>query len=165
MKWISAKRGKAIHTQYTQRNTMSNTIETQPTGKEQGLIKHLSIRNYQLREQEKETSKAMLLAVKMIAECGGDPFDYVEKMEVEAMIEEYSTIGDYTNKKGVVSKAHFNSNKTYVGSVKKKGDKPILTRYKGIISRKTHTFNGEWFKQKPLKKSTKKKLRIVESFE
>ena len=143
-------------------NTMSKTIET-ATGKEQGLIKHLSIRNRQLKEQEEQTSKAMKIAVKMIADCGGDVFDYIEEMKVGVEIQEYSTIGDYTNKKGVVSKAHFNSKKTYVGSVKVKGDKPILTCYWGIISRKTHTFNGEWFKKIPLKKSTKKSVRFAKN--
>jgi hypothetical protein len=41
----------------------------------------------------------------------------------------YTTIDDYENKKGVVSKAHYSMNGKYVGSVKTLGDKPIS--YKG----------------------------------
>ena len=37
----------------------------------------------------------------------------------------FSTIGDYENKKGVISKAHFSVNGQYVGSVKKLGEKPV----------------------------------------
>jgi hypothetical protein len=37
----------------------------------------------------------------------------------------YSKIGEYTNKKGIKSQAHFSQNGKYLGSVKKLGDKPI----------------------------------------
>lgn len=37
----------------------------------------------------------------------------------------FSTIGDYENKKGEISKAHYTVNNKYLGSVKKLGDKPI----------------------------------------
>ncbi|MGA0351979.1 MAG: hypothetical protein ACO3MF_04475 [Acholeplasmataceae bacterium] len=138
---------------------MTDTYEN-ATAKERGLIKHLSRRNYQLDNQKFQCRKAMELAVKMIADAGGDPFDYIEQMEVYVEIQEYSTIGDYINKKGFVSKAHYNSKKTYVGSVKVKGNKPILTTYIDTICRKTHIYKDGWFKQKPLKKKVKKLILV-----
>ena len=50
-------------------------------------------------------------------------FDYVIKFQVHRPYKGLTEIRDYTNKKGFVSKGHFNGK--YIGSVVKLGTKPI----------------------------------------
>ena len=54
-----------------------------------------------------------------------------------------TTIGDYENKKGVVSKAHFTTNNKYLGSVAKLGDKPIS--YEGNFRFNDYKDNFEFY--------------------
>jgi hypothetical protein len=49
-----------------------------------------------------------------------------------------STIGEYTNKKGEISKAHFTQNGKYIDSVKKLGEEPIY--YEGNFRIKKDKF-------------------------
>jgi len=53
-----------------------------------------------------------------------DKWVYVAKFSIMRAIKGVSTIGDYTNKRGFTSKAHFNGGR-YIGSCKKYGDAPI----------------------------------------
>ena len=53
-----------------------------------------------------------------------DKWVYVAKFSITRAINGLSTIGDYTNKRGFTSKAHFNGGR-YIGSCKKYGDAPI----------------------------------------
>jgi hypothetical protein len=55
----------------------------------------------------------------------------------------FSKIGDYTNKKGVVSKAHFTQNDYYLGSVKSLGDKPKSYIGNFIITKERFTLKIE----------------------
>ena len=64
-------------------------------------------------------------------------WDYVNETNLHILSESsifniYSYIGKYTNKKGIVSAAHFTKYNKYLGSVTKLGDKPIS--YKGWFS-------------------------------
>lgn len=47
----------------------------------------------------------------------------------------YSTIEDYTNKKGYTSKAHFNHHKNYIGSVSKLGLNPVSYKMNRYVTR------------------------------
>ena len=53
----------------------------------------------------------------------------------------YSKIGEYTNKKGIKSQAHFSQNGKYLGSVKNLGDKPIGYMGNFRITRETFIFD------------------------
>lgn len=52
------------------------------------------------------------------------PFSLWKKCKSD-LVGVFSKIGEYENKKGVKSQAHFTENGKYIGSVKKLGDKPI----------------------------------------
>lgn len=100
-----------------------------PTPKEKGLIKHLSRRNYQLEETKEELNTAIEIALKMLHSCGGDVYEYAKEMKMCGKAYGMSHIGDYVNKKGHTSKAHYNPNNTYIGSVNRKGNKPVKCLY------------------------------------
>ena len=136
------------------------TTYEQSTGKEKGLIKSLSGRNHQLIDATKQLSTATTTAVKMIDELGGDVFAYAKANNLKGFAAQWSTISDYTNKKGVVSQAHFNSRGTYVDSVKKAGDTPIKCRCCVAITPKNFTYDKEkgWFVPHTLKKFRKFKI-------
>jgi hypothetical protein len=53
----------------------------------------------------------------------------------------FSKIGEYTNKKGIKSQAHFSQNGKYLGSVKALGDKPIGYMGNFRITRETFVFD------------------------
>ena len=98
------------------------------TGKEQGLIKHLSCRNTQLKWKCDELDTAHQVACGMLYQMGGADkvFEYYEGCEFWAQAYLMTTIGDYTSKKtGKISKAHFSQNGCYIGSVYKMGDSPV----------------------------------------
>ena len=68
-------------------------------------------------------------------------FDYVIKFQVHRPYKGLTEIRDYTNKKGVTSKAHFNGG-CYMGSVKQKGAKPIPCDKYEVPNRQSWTING-----------------------
>lgn len=106
------------------------------------------------------------------------PKKYWVKCQSE-LLDIYTKIGDYTNKKGVTTLAHYSVNEEYVGSVFQLGEKPTsyygnfqVTREKFVIDLsqlpKLNTLNGEYKiamlfkpKQKIIQKSTPK--FIIES--
>jgi hypothetical protein len=64
--------------------------------------------------------------------CEEDVWDYIENASWGAWVKIHSsslriftTIADYTNKKGETKLAHFTENGTYFGSIKQCGDKPV----------------------------------------
>jgi len=81
-------------------------------GKSNGLVRYLN---------ERHTEKDI-----WILEILSDDlkWDYVKKFRVEMTYIGKSVIKPYTNKKGYTSMAHF-CGSTYIGSVKKWGDKPV----------------------------------------
>tara|TARA_R110000787_G_C13177826_1_gene421478 strand:+ start:175 stop:594 length:420 start_codon:yes stop_codon:yes gene_type:complete len=76
-------------------------------------------------------------------------FDYVIKFDIHRPYKGLTEIKDYTNKKGVVSKAHFNCNR-YMGSVKQNGDKPIACDKYEVPNREGWTINdsGKFVKKR-----------------
>ena len=108
----------------------------QSTPKEKGLIKNLSKRNYQLSDCAIALKKAKQEALNMIWDLSPDErskysniFTYLEKNNHWEQAYLPTKIGEYLNKKGIKSLAHFSQNDKYIGSVKSRGDKPfyILT--------------------------------------
>ena len=99
-----------------------------PTGKEMGLMKNLSKRNSELYFTVQKKEALMEKSSKTIMKYGGITaikefrIDYGGNQKAWFL----TTIGDYKNKKGVVSKAHYTKFGKYYGSVKKLGDEPIL---------------------------------------
>ena len=65
------------------------------------------------------------------------PFSLWKKCNSE-LLGVRSTIGEYTNKKGEKSQAHFTDNGNYIGSVKKLGEEPIY--YEGNFQIRKDTF-------------------------
>jgi hypothetical protein len=64
--------------------------------------------------------------------CEEELWDYIQnarwgsyKQIQSSLIGVYTTISDYTNKKGETKPAHFSENGDYVGSIKQLGDKPV----------------------------------------
>jgi|DEB0MinimDraft_10_1074344.scaffolds.fasta_scaffold09173_6 hypothetical protein len=122
---------------------------TEPTSKEMGLIKHLSRRNYQLENTKEDLENALRTALSMIHECGGDVFLYAKKNDLREKGWAMTHIGEYKNKKGIVSLVHYTPNNYYFGSIKKLGDKPIecftyikITREKFRYNEKTNWFDA-----------------------
>jgi len=101
------------------------SIENTP--KERGLLKNLSRRNRQLKWTTDELDISRLVAKNMIYRLGGGKVLYEYLVATETGAKEYklSKIKDYTNKKGITSKAHFTQNGHYYGSVRTHGDTPI----------------------------------------
>ena len=130
--------------------TATNNDFEQSTPKEKGLIKNLSARNSQLFHEQQAHKIAKQRALNMIYELSTDErsryqniFKYLEETETKAQAYLPTKIGEYENKKGVVSMAHFNANGKYVGSVRAKGDKPfyVLTWTRVYIY---YTQNDMW---------------------
>jgi hypothetical protein len=115
------------------------TIESTP--KERGLIKSLSKRNRQLSWQCNRNDLVIKTALRLLHAAGGDVYQFATEAQVWAETKGKTHIGEYTNKKGVTSLAHFNPNSTYVGSVKKLGINPIDCQYYSPVNRKQHVFN------------------------
>ena len=67
----------------------------------------------------------------------GAPFSLWKKCNSE-LLGVKSTIGEYTNKKGEISQAHFTDNGNYIGSVKKLGEEPVY--YEGNFKIRKGTF-------------------------
>ena len=117
---------------------MSQTQEPISTPKEMGLVKHLSTRNRQLDWKQQANKTARLTAIKMFLTCdriGEMAGQYV--MECGGFFAPRKTmtyIADYTNKKGVTNKHHFNPNGNFVGSVKKLGEVPVECDYNCLIT-------------------------------
>jgi hypothetical protein len=115
------------------------------TGKEMGLIKHLSTRNRQLSWKEQANIKARVTAIQMFCKIDIQlAVDYILEVggffaQKKAMTE----VKEYTNKKGKVSLHHFNPNDNFVGSVHKLGPEPIECEYNALIS--TDWWNGKGF--------------------
>ena len=99
------------------------------TPKEKGLIKHLSRRNYQLEEKQEDLYTAIWVALKMLHSCGGDVYEYAKGTRLGDDAWGMTHIGDYVNKKGYTSQAHYNPNNKYIGSVNKMGNKPVKCLY------------------------------------
>jgi len=111
------------------------------TGKEMGLIKHLSARNRQLNWAAESKAKFATTALDMIHSLGGDVFEYATRIELWAEVKSFTRIGDYTNKNGIVSQAHFNPNGKYLGSTKKLGNEPKTCYCPRPVTKDTHTYN------------------------
>jgi len=98
------------------------------TPKEIKLMQHLSCRNGQLSYSKEQHTKCIALASKNLVKYGG--YHAIKSFRIESedyvIANVYTHIDDYTNKKGHTSKAHFNANDKYVGSVSKHGEDPIL---------------------------------------
>ncbi len=108
---------------------MSSTDHTvEITGKEMGLIKNLSQRNRQLKWTKDDLELSQNVAKEMLYTLGGSQsvFSYHIKLGHWDKAYEPTYIGDYTNKKGFVSKAHFTISDTYYGSVRKLGTSPVM---------------------------------------
>ena len=97
------------------------------TTKEMGLIKHLSARNGQLAFTQDKQQSCLDKASKSLVKHGG--VEAVKEFRIDfgyhAQGYKHTTIGEYKNKKGKVSKCHYMNGK-YYGSVKVKGENPIL---------------------------------------
>ena len=135
---------------------MTSTYEDS-TGKEKGLIKSLSSRNFSLARVTKKLDDANTTALAMIDKLGGDVFEFAGATALWQSANYWSKISDYTNKKGVVSKAHFSPSGKYVGRAKD-GDKPILCKMMTPITTKHFVWKNGKFTPKPLTK----KLKICE---
>jgi len=111
--------------------TATNNDFEQSTPKEKGLIKNLSARNSQLFHEQQAHKIAKQKALNMIYEISVGRkifphiFTYLQDTDTQAQAYLLTKIGEYKNKKGVVSLAHFNANGKYIGSVKARGDKPF----------------------------------------
>ena len=127
--------------QATSQHNLKMENENDYTPKEMGLIKHLSRRNHQLKASRKDVKDLYTNALKMIYELGGDVFEYAIKTEIEGKAYAMSVIGDYTNKKGIISKVHYNKNGYFIGSVKKLGDEPIPALYQTKICKELFVYN------------------------
>jgi ribosomal protein L9 len=112
-----------------------------PTSKEMGLIKHLSNRNHQLHSSEKNAEDFYKNALKMIYELDGDVFTYAYRCRILGKAYGMSKIADYTNKKGELSKVHYNKNGCYMGSVKKLGKEPIPVLYQTGICKELFIYD------------------------
>jgi hypothetical protein len=101
------------------------SIENTP--KEKGLIKNLSRRNRQLQWTTDELSMTRAVAKNMIYRLGGEQelYNYLVAIDTRTKAYKLTEIGDYTNKKGITSKAHYTQNGNYYGSVRTHGDTPI----------------------------------------
>ena len=118
---------------------MSQTTEPQTTGKEMGLIKHLSTRNRQLDWKQQANIKGRMEAIKMFLEIDqqiqGPAFGYEAGEYILrcggffAPRKAMTYIDDYTNKKGKTNQHHFNPNGNFVGSVHKLGPEPVECEY------------------------------------
>ena len=73
--------------------------------------------------------------------CLDNMWEYVIRFSIRFKYNGLTTIGDYTNKKGVVSQAHFNNNGSYMGSVRKLGLVPIKCEMWEIPNRESWTIN------------------------
>ena len=104
-----------------------NTEQTAPTGKEMGLIKHLSCRNRQLKWTQDDLQEAHSVAKTMLYELGGEDaiFEYHHKLDHSEKAYEPTIIDNYINKKGITSLAHYSIHGNYLGSVKKMGAEPV----------------------------------------
>jgi len=108
---------------------MNSQNDSGLTGKEQGLVKHLSRRNKQLGWEQDQHKKDKREAMKLLYKFGGEDACWEYMVNIGEWRQAYlpTTIGEYENKKGKVSLAHFNANGKYVGSVRAKGEEPFLT--------------------------------------
>ena len=119
------------------------------TGLEKGLIKNLSKRNGQLYFEQQAHKKAKKNALDMIWKLSTDGTEgkknIIEYLELCGYMEQAylpTEIGEYENKKGVKSMAHFNENGKYIASVRAKGDKPfyVLT-WTAVVEGKEDLWN------------------------
>ena len=106
--------------------------EINPTKDQELLIKFKSVAsrykqaNIALKESWKKHEKKNNWILKNF-----DPkqvWDYIDTFQPQYHIDNYTIIDDYTNKKGRTSKAHFNINGKYIGSVYKLGNLPIKVK-------------------------------------
>ena len=68
------------------------------------------------------------------------PFKIFKKMKSN-IFGIYTTIGDYINKKGVTSQAHYTDKGNYIGSVSKLGNKPIVYECYFAVKRDSFTID------------------------
>ena len=76
-----------------------------------------------------------------------DKWNYVIEFQVKMTCDSMTTIGDYTNKKGHVSKAHFNGC-SYHGSCRKLGMEPVPCQSWCVPNRKDWTIRNGAFVRK-----------------
>ncbi len=85
------------------------------------------------REQDEKKNNWMLktLSPKKV-------WDYIEIFQPRYQIDNYTVIGEYTNKKGRTSDVHYNINGKYMGSISKYGPTPILVQSWSVPFKATH---------------------------
>ena len=110
--------------------THADTIE-QLNGKEKGLIKHLSRRNFQLAKETEQHKHAKQLALNMIAKYSPGPqiqkrvFEYLDGTMTWRHAYALTHIDGYENKQGKRFDAHYNQNGKYIRKVQGKNDPPF----------------------------------------
>ena len=104
-------------------------MTTDATPKELGLMKLAGLRKHQLADITDRLDQSIITASQMLLKLGGTDAVKEYRMGLGGVLPGYclTTIGEYENKKGYKSQAHFNCWMTYIGSTKKLGDKPIYT--------------------------------------
>lgn len=102
---------------------MSSTEIERLNTKSHALMGHLSKSNGLNRYLSKEIDDRDTWVISKLSD--DDKWIYVAKFQIQRQYKGLSTIGDYTNKRGFTSKAHFNGGR-YIGSCKKYGDTPIV---------------------------------------
>jgi len=131
---------------------MSSNTQTQndfPTGKEAGLIKHLSRRNRQLEFSQNETKRTARAALEAMV-SHSIAHEVIAKFIVSSEIfwaekqKAMTTIRDYTNKKGVTSRVHYTPNGRWYGTTKKYGEEPVECEYNRLITSEWATGNWYW---------------------
>tara|TARA_R110000737_G_scaffold313056_2_gene322509 strand:- start:571 stop:1032 length:462 start_codon:yes stop_codon:yes gene_type:complete len=145
---------------------MTQQLTQQPTtGKEMGLIKTLSKRNYELTNTKKQMEDIHTNAMKHLYKYGklDAIWEYMDDIKLWGMASKPSEIFEYENKKGHKSMGHRNANGKYYGSCKKYGDKPILIPTGCYINREDFEYYPETnrfiFKVKEIKPSKKKIIK------
>ena len=112
------------------------SLQQEMTPKEMGLIKHLSFRNYQLRDKTEMLNESIILACKMLWDIGGEEQVKIYRCGLGGWEKAFqlTNISEYTNKKGMVHHAHFTQQGKYVGTTNKLGNIPIYTLQYVFIS-------------------------------
>jgi hypothetical protein len=120
------------------------TQTAEKSGKEMGLIKHLSQRNTQLGWKTTECELAISAALRMLTIYAPEDaiFEYAWNIRLFRKTWGLTHIDDYTNKRGITFKAHFNPNNKFICKVKEEGEEPKEVLYNERVSWRTHTWDS-----------------------
>ena len=140
------------------------TEQQQSTGKEMGLIKTLSSRNYELANTKEKINTIHSIATRSIYKYGGITgiWEYMDEVKIWGQALRMSHIKDYINTKGEnTGKAHFNENDKFYGKCSKKGDIPIMIPTGCVINKEEFEYfpeeNEFIYKKITVKKIIKRK--------